>query len=127
MSVPVEQNNKSPASATITPAPNSRYQRDPFPGNIIPASRIHPAALTIIDKYFPLGNVPGTVDGLNDYITSLVEKNRFMSHVFRIDHAINQKNRLFFRGSANNRYQDFAPRFHDAPSYNYWRYHRGFG
>ena len=113
--------------ATITPAPNARYQRDPFPGNIIPVSRLHPAALTIIDKYFPLGNVPGTVDGLNNYITSLVEKNRFMSHVFRIDHAVNQKNRLFFRGSANNRYQDFERRFNDGAGYNYWRNNRGFG
>ncbi|MCL5744869.1 MAG: carboxypeptidase regulatory-like domain-containing protein [Acidobacteria bacterium] len=52
--------------ATIAPAGNGRFSRQPLPGNIIPASRISPLAQNYL-KYFAQPNVPGTVDGRNNY------------------------------------------------------------
>ena len=113
--------------ATIQSAPNGRFSRDPFPGNIIPAARLHRTAAEILNKFYPAGNVPGTIDGTNNFIMSLVEKNQFMSHVFRVDHSLSEKNKLFFRGSMNNRYQDYEKRFNSGAGYDYWRRNRGFG
>jgi hypothetical protein len=49
-----------PMSATLTTATAGRQ---PFPNNIIPASRIHPTARKIIDLYYPLPNIEGTGAG----------------------------------------------------------------
>jgi len=40
--------------------PNDPLTGQPFPGNIIPASRFDPAAKTIQDKYVPLSNLPNS-------------------------------------------------------------------
>ncbi len=37
--------------------------RDPFPGNVIPASRIDPVALALLQRV-PLPNAPGLVNNL---------------------------------------------------------------
>ncbi len=116
-----------PATGKQSVSGSTRVYRDPFPGNIIPASRINAIATNVVKTYIPVGNVPGTVDGLNNLMLSLTEKNQFMSHVFRIDHSLNEKNRFFFRGSANNRYQDYQRRFNNGGGYDYWRNNRGFG
>lgn len=113
--------------ATTAPSGNGRYSRSPFAGNIIPVARLHPAAIEILDRYMPSANVRGAVDGTNNFIMSLVEKNRFASEVFRVDHSISEKNRFFVRGSYNNRYQELERRFNDAAGFNYFRNNRGFG
>jgi hypothetical protein len=49
-----------PASAILTaPTPG----RTPFPGNVIPAGRIHAIARNILDTYYPLPNVEGSGAG----------------------------------------------------------------
>ena len=47
----------------------TNVSRQPFPGNIIPASLISPIATNIL-KYYPLPNQPGTADGTNNYFYS---------------------------------------------------------
>jgi hypothetical protein len=113
--------------STVVSAGSGRYSRNPFPGNIVPASQIHTTASKIMDAYFPAPNVTGTNDGTNNYVVPLIEKNRFMSHVFRVDHNVSNNNRLFVRGSLNNRYQEYEHSFNDGKGYNYWRNNRGVG
>ena len=112
---------------TIRPTSATRFARDPFPDNIIPASRIHPAAASVIARYFPMANLPGTIDGTQNYTVLLLEKNRFQNHVFRVDHVISDRQRLFVRGSFNNRFQENEQRFNGGNGINYWRENRGFG
>src|SRR5262249_48919955 len=46
--------------ATTRPDPNrpGSYLKDAFAGNIIPASRLSPTALKVLEKFYPLPNLP---------------------------------------------------------------------
>jgi hypothetical protein len=63
----------------------------PFPGNIIPASRLSPQALAI-QQYYPRQN---TATGTNS--TAPSQSVDFNQYIVRIDHQITPKNRLFAR------------------------------
>ena len=63
----------------------------PFPGNIIPASRLSPQALAI-QQYYPRQN---TATGTNS--TAPSQAIDFNQYIVRIDHQITPKNRLFAR------------------------------
>ncbi len=81
---------------TTTPAANGRYSRQPFAGNRIPASRIDPAARTIV-KYYPEPNTAGTADGQNNYSNTRQETQDLYQPVARIDHNFSERNRMFAR------------------------------
>ncbi len=92
--------------ATIHPDPNPNdpggYVRDPFPGNVIPQSRLDPVAAQIM-KYYPLPNVGGNSDvaGQSNFYESqsgLTSKN---TGSFRVDYAISDKQRIFGRYAEN--------------------------
>jgi Carboxypeptidase regulatory-like domain/TonB dependent receptor len=80
-----------------------RYARDPFPNNIVPASRIDPVALKILQgSYYPLPNSPG--DGpqrANNYIYPSRWIQHFDSYIGRIDWAMSPKNNVFVRYGHN--------------------------
>jgi hypothetical protein len=78
------------------PATSGRYQRDPFPGNIIPKSLLSTVGLNLATMW-PLPNEPGTVDGQNNYFYPDLRKQSYDSHMGRIDQAFGPKNRLFLR------------------------------
>ena len=85
--------------SSTRPAASNRYQRDPFPGNIIPASRFDKAGYNLANLY-PLPNQPGTVDGINNYYNgSSAAKNLedYSVHLARFDHAFSESHRLFVR------------------------------
>ncbi|MDE1177359.1 MAG: carboxypeptidase-like regulatory domain-containing protein [Edaphobacter sp.] len=63
----------------------------PFPGNIIPASRLSPQALAI-QQYYPRQN---TATGTNS--TAPSQSIDFNQYIVRLDHQITPKNRLFAR------------------------------
>lgn len=73
---------------------NGRITRQPFSGNIIPASRINPGTKLIVDQMMPLPNRPGTT--LNFLQTEGQQINRDMG-VARIDHSLNSKHTLYGR------------------------------
>jgi hypothetical protein len=106
---------------------SGRYQRTPFTGNIIPASRLNKNALGIISDYFPAPNVAGSAGGVNNYAVRSLEVNTFWTQVFRVDHVINEKHRIFVRGDANSRYQDVDYRFNNSSGVWGQRDNRGFG
>ena len=70
-----------------------RFRRDPLPGNIIPASRIDPMAKKIVG-YYPLPNVSGTIDGRNNYSDARPRRIDYHSEILRVDHVMNEANRL---------------------------------
>jgi hypothetical protein len=91
---------------TTVPAPNNRFRRNPLPGNIIPPTRIDPAARAF-SRYFPDPNLPGTVEFLNNYSRTRPEKQDLYQPITRLDHVFTEKNRMYFRYS----HSDFQGQF----------------
>jgi len=81
---------------TIAPAPGGRFSRQPLPNNVFPSSRINPVAKNLLALY-PMPNQPGTADGRNNFFYSLPAQEDYWTTIGRIDHAFNEKNRLFVR------------------------------
>lgn len=76
-----------------------RFQVDPFPGNIIPASMINPVAANI-QKYFADPLSAGNPDGSNNFQNpALLEKIDYGTHTIRIDQNLGSSQRLFGRVS----------------------------
>jgi hypothetical protein len=96
---------------TTRPEGTARYRRDPLPGNIIPASRIDPAARKIL-SYFPEPNVAGTRDGLNNYVRTRQDRQDLTQPVARIDHNFSPQHRIFGRYS----HSDFTGHFDELIS-----------
>ena len=82
--------------ATNTPALNGRYSRQPFPGNIIPSSRLDPVARKILG-YYAEPNTLGTGAGQNNYTQSIKDTFDYYVHFMRFDQNFSEKNRLFVR------------------------------
>jgi len=82
--------------STIAAAPNGRFSRQPFPGNIIPVNRIDPIATKILNLY-PLPNQAGTSDGRNNYFVSGRTVENYWTTIGRVDHAFSEKDRMFIR------------------------------
>ncbi len=84
--------------ATIAAAPNGRTNRQPLPGNIIPASRIDPVARRAL-QYYPPPNVAGTADGLNNYTATNMNQPNNQHHFARLDEVLSPNHRLFVSGA----------------------------
>ncbi len=82
--------------ATIAVAPGGRFSRQPLPGNLFPASRIDPVAKNLL-ALWPLPNQPGTADGRQNFFYSLPAQEDYWTMIGRVDHAFNEKNRMFVR------------------------------
>ncbi len=92
--------------ATITPAPGGRTSRQPFAGNIVPASRIHPTARRLLE-FYPLPNTTGTADGTNNYTDPGRTGNDFDTHSIRLDHLFSERHRTNLSGTFLDQ-QDFS-------------------
>lgn len=109
---------------SIAPAANGLFSRLPLPNNIIPQSRINPLGAKIAALYdFP--NLPGNVDGVNNYTNGRNSHDTFYNDIVKIDHNVSEKQRFFVRGDVtrNRRVQD--QRHHDAVGHLQYRYNRG--
>ena len=106
---------------------SGRYQRTPFTNNIIPASRLDKNAQAMIADYFPPANIAGSAGGVNNFDVRSLEVNTFWTQVFRVDHVINEKHRIFVRGDANDRFQTVDYRFNNSSGFNGPRDNYGFG
>lgn len=78
--------------STTRPA-GSGFVRDPFPGNIIPADRLDPNAIKLLNL-FPAPNNPGL---FNNYTSNPVINNDTDQFDVRIDHSITSKDNAFGR------------------------------
>jgi hypothetical protein len=114
---------------TRTPAPNGRYTNQPVPGNIIPASRISPAAQKVL-SYYPLPSEAGTADGANNFPRpSWPGRITYHTHLYKFDHQFSEKNRLSFRFNFFGRRSVDNDQFgFDNPALGaiFWQESRGF-
>ena len=72
---------------------DAKDQTGCFPGNVIPASRFHPAAAKIA-QYYPLPNRTGQV---NNYLAGANDQDTWDSFLGKIDHRLAEKDNLSFR------------------------------
>lgn len=82
------------------------FTQSPFPGNVIPAFRIHPVARALAALYpLPNRNVPG-----QNYVSSPTLRDRNHQFDARIDHALTRRTSLSGRFSMGDRdyYEPFA-------------------
>lgn len=86
--------------ATTRPDPDrpGQFIRDPFPGNRIPAERIDPMALRVL-QLLPLPNRHGLV---NNFVLNNTRRNDTGRLFFRVDHSVGTKHRLFFTHGREN-------------------------
>lgn len=110
---------------TTAPAADGLFSRAPFPGNIIPSSRMNAVGQKIASFYTP-ANQAGTADGTNNWYTPDPEKDYFYTHVFRVDRVMSEKHRFFVRGNLNKRIQDYKHYWNGAEGDNFLRDNRGF-
>ncbi|HYM11916.1 MAG TPA: TonB-dependent receptor [Bryobacterales bacterium] len=70
---------------------------DPFPGNIVPASRINPNAQNLLNKYVPLPQFnPVDILDINTIrpVANILNQNQYFA---RLDHLFSSKDRIFGR------------------------------
>ncbi len=75
--------------------------------NIIPKESLDPVALAILN-YYPLPNVPGTVDGGNNYFRSAGVDKLWHAYIGRLDYNFSERHRMFARFNTNT-YVDIRP------------------
>ncbi|HYP06582.1 MAG TPA: hypothetical protein VER03_10175, partial [Bryobacteraceae bacterium] len=80
---------------------NLQYLRDPFPGNVIPRSRLDPVALKALD-FYPQANTAVGPFFRNNYFSVNPETNTANGMIVKVDHTINDKSRLEFGTSFSN-------------------------
>ncbi len=83
---------------STTPAAGGRFARQPVPGNIIPQNRLDKTALGLM-QYWPVPNVPGTINGLNNYQRFPTSYNEYRTYTGKVDHNFSEKHRVFGRYS----------------------------
>ncbi len=92
--------NRTFPSGTIfdpatTRAVTGGFVRDPFPGNIIPASRLDPNAIKLL-QLLPAPNVPGL---FSNYSSSPIFQDDTNSFDVRVDHSLRRQDQMFVRFS----------------------------
>ena len=91
----------NPFSTAKDPNNPNGFVRSPFGGNVVPSNLMDPVALNLL-KYIPLPNTTGNpLTGTNNYVSNYsapINKNDFS---IRIDHSINDKQKIYGRFSLN--------------------------
>jgi outer membrane receptor protein involved in Fe transport len=88
-----------PATTVLGPD-GSVISRQPFPGNIVPTTRLDPVAHNMA-RLFPAPNVPGAQGG-NNYVQVDPSKNQIDQGDVRVDNSISQNQLLFVRYSQSH-------------------------
>lgn len=95
-----------PLTTRVDPV-TGRFTRDPFPGNIIPASRISPVGQAIINGFSTPNNGTPLQRSNNFYLSQGLGTDDYKSIVARVDHQLTENEHLFFR-FINSRRDQFA-------------------
>jgi hypothetical protein len=99
----------NPFSTQAVPGQAGIYTRNPVAGNVIPANLLDPVALNLL-KYMPAPNTAGNpITGTNNFVSNYsapINKNDFSG---RIDHAINDQQKIFGRVSVNRTIDNRPP------------------
>ncbi|QEE29204.1 TonB-dependent receptor [Terriglobus albidus] len=99
-----------PASGKVS---GSQVSRTVFANNVIPASRLNPVGVKLVNL-FPAPNIPGNADGTNNYYFAGDNRDRFDSEMSRIDYMISQKNKIWYGFRHNDRYHTSGNAFNNV-------------
>jgi hypothetical protein len=108
---------------TTVQNPDGTYSRAAFPNYQIPAGRLDPVVQKIL-SLIPLPNVPGAGNVDNLFATPNTSGDKYDSFVYRVDHVINDRNRIFGAFMYADRHQDEGLDGYPvsvAPSYLHYR------
>lgn len=86
------------AAKKVTPS-NPKFIRDAFPGNNIPANRIHPVAAKVLG-FYPKPNNPA--DPFRNFINTVPDRADNLLINTRIDHMFSERDHLFGRLTMSN-------------------------
>jgi Carboxypeptidase regulatory-like domain/TonB dependent receptor len=107
---------------TRRPAPNGRFQQDPFPGNIIPANLINPVAKAVLE-YIAKPLTAGRNDGTNNFQNPpLPETIKYATNTVRVDHLLSPKQRLYGRFSWYDRNSNYNNYFGNLSTGEYFKF-----
>jgi len=81
-----------------TPIVDPFNARSPFPGNVIPTSRLSPQAVRAL-AYMP---APTSAGFVNNFNANAANNNTTSQYIGRVDQSIGDKNRMFFRYTLND-------------------------
>jgi hypothetical protein len=104
-----------PNSAVVS---GTGIARTPFPGNVVPSSRINPIAQALMN-YYPQPNVAGLANGTQNYAISTVDSDGYDNEMGHLDINVSDKNRISFDAHHNYRKQNKNNFFDDAATGNY--------
>ena len=90
-----------PNTGTVS---GSQVHRDPFPNNIIPASRINPISQKYLQLY-PQPNIPGLFNGENNYGITIADTDGYDNELGRLDFNISDRSKLSYDFHHNYRLQ----------------------
>jgi hypothetical protein len=103
---------------TVLDVASNRAPRQPFPGNIIPPSRIDPVARVYMTKYIWQPNNPGLDrTGAGNFRTTYSWMNDYWNFSGRVDWNVNEKWKMFGRYSRFRTKLDLS-KFVDSPAVN---------
>jgi len=91
-----------PYSTTTDPKDTTKIIRNPYPNNTIPTNQLNPAALAILDKYYPSPNLNVGPGVLPNYAFNGNTSTQADQVGVRVDHEFNQNNTVFFRFNRSN-------------------------
>jgi carboxypeptidase family protein/TonB-dependent receptor-like protein len=89
----VTQGQVDPVTSLV--ATGTGYVRDPFPGNFMPAGRVDPIAVRLLNL-FPLPNGPGLFNNFTTNRAGIIDSNNFD---VRVDHNFSERDQVFARAS----------------------------
>ena len=82
-------------------AANLQYNRDPFPGNAIPAPRLDPVSLRAVE-FYPRPNANAGPFFRNNFFVFSPETNSADGMIIKVDHTALERHRISFTGSFTN-------------------------
>ena len=85
-----------PFSSTADPAKPGQYTRNPYAGNVIPASQINKGIVNWVNLFIPKPNY--SLNGFN-FINTLPTTTSQDQYNIRVDHQFNEQNQLYGRFS----------------------------
>jgi len=95
------QANGSPVIRTVydpwttVTAPNGNITATPFPGNVIPASRIDPVAQAFMKQFWPANNPGLNITGVNNFDKGYTDQWNYYNWADRLDYNISDKLKVF--------------------------------
>ena len=90
---------------------NGQFVRDPFPGNVVPAGLLDASAIKLLG-YYPNPNRPGNLlTGTQNFVGTASLPTDSDQYTIRVDHNINDSQRLFGRWSQKRQFKQLSGEF----------------